>query len=94
MVSAGQQFVLSGFGRHAGSCHSADMPAAARGRPRIARTLRDLVLIVMGWAILIGAILYPAAQLVGLLTCAVALAIGSRRRSSGETGGDRLADVQ
>jgi hypothetical protein len=56
--------------------------AGARGRDKsgIVGTLQDLALIALAWALLIGVIVYPVAQLVGLLTCAIALAIHARTR--------------
>jgi hypothetical protein len=45
----------------------------------VAGAIRDTVLIALGWLILIGVVLFPAAQLVGIFTCAVALAVGKPR---------------
>jgi hypothetical protein len=44
------------------------------------RVLKDVTLIALAWALLVGVIVYPVAQLIGLLTCGVALAIGPRSR--------------
>ena len=42
------------------------------------RLLKEVTLIALAWALLVGVIVYPVAQLIGLLTCGVALAIGPR----------------
>jgi hypothetical protein len=64
-----------GAGRHA------DIPTSSRSAVSTAgRTLVDLVLIALVWAIFIGVMLYPAAQLVGLIACAIALVFAGRRR--------------
>jgi hypothetical protein len=42
--------------------------------------IRDLALIALAWTVFIGVILYPAAQLVGLLACAIALGAERARR--------------
>lgn len=65
---------------------------AAKGfarRPQgVLRTVRDLAFIALAWALLIGIIAYPAAQLVGLLACAIALAF------SAAGGGDRGLTIE
>ncbi|HLL26532.1 MAG TPA: hypothetical protein VKT73_02640 [Xanthobacteraceae bacterium] len=38
-------------------------------------TVRDLVLLVLGWILLVGLIVYPVAHLIGIAVCAVALAV-------------------
>jgi hypothetical protein len=38
-------------------------------------TLRDLSLLVLGWTLFIGVIVYPVAHLVGLAACTIALVI-------------------
>jgi hypothetical protein len=63
-----------------GSAQAAD--SFARSPQGVLRTLRDLAFIALAWALLIGIIAYPQAQLVGLLACAIALAFstsGGRR---------------
>lgn len=47
----------------------------------LAATIRDLVLIALAWAIFIGLVMYPAAQIIGIAACAVALLVGGGRRS-------------
>lgn len=39
----------------------------------------DVSLIVAGWALLIGIVVYPQAQLVGIATCAIALCLARRK---------------
>jgi hypothetical protein len=39
------------------------------------------VLIALAWAIFIGLVMYPAAQIIGIAACAVALLVGGGRRS-------------
>jgi hypothetical protein len=46
---------------------------------RVAGTVRDTLLIVLGWAIFIGAFIYPVAQIVGIVACGIALLVGSDR---------------
>lgn len=58
-----------------GSAQAAD--PCARGPQGVLRTLRDLAFIALAWALLIGIIAYPVAQLVGLLACAIALAFST-----------------
>ena len=87
MIFDEQQFVLRGLVDAAGLRHSAEAPVAIGAGRSVTQTVRDLALIAIAWAILIGAIIYPAAQLIGLLTCAVALAVGSRRQVLAETDG-------
>jgi hypothetical protein len=59
------------------------VPDAAADANGVAWTIRDIALIGLGWALLIGVILYPVAQLVGLLTCAIALAASRAHRAEG-----------
>jgi hypothetical protein len=51
-------------------------PAA---RSKLAGTIRDVTLIAFAWMIFIGVFVYPAAQIVGILACAIALLVGSGR---------------
>jgi hypothetical protein len=54
--------------------------AASPGRPGQATgAIRDVALIALAWMILIGVIVYPVAQLIGILTCAIALVLGKPR---------------
>jgi hypothetical protein len=48
-----------------------------------ASTFRDLALIAAGWTILIGAILHPAVQLIGLFATSVALCCGAGAAPAG-----------
>jgi hypothetical protein len=57
--------------------------AKASDARRLAGTIRDLALIVLAWALFIGLIFHPGAQIVGLVTCALALMIGSARGAGG-----------
>jgi hypothetical protein len=52
-----------------------DYPSLFNARPKrnIGLMLRDALLIAGGWIFLIGLIAYPAAYLIGLITCALAL---------------------
>jgi hypothetical protein len=61
-----------------------DAGYARRDNRGIVGTLRDLALIALAWALLIGIIVYPVAQLVGLLTCAIVLAVHARTRPLAE----------
>jgi hypothetical protein len=55
-----------------------------RDKRGIVGTLQDLALIALAWGLLIGVIVYPVAQLIGLLACAIALAIHARTRPLAE----------
>jgi hypothetical protein len=46
---------------------------AAKPRRGLGSTLRDLSLVVLGWMFFVGVIVYPAAYLMGLAVCAIAL---------------------
>jgi hypothetical protein len=59
-----------------------DGASFVRNPPGIARTLRDVLLIALAWALLIGVIIYPVAQIVGLITCAIALALSAARHGN------------
>ena len=52
----------------------------SRAGRSLAATVRDLALIALAWAIFIGLVMYPAAQIIGIATCAIALLLGSARR--------------
>lgn len=58
-------------------------------KPRrgIGTMLRDLCLIVLGWTLFIGLMAYPAAYLVGLVACAIALVVLPAERRSMVTDG-------
>jgi hypothetical protein len=60
-------------------------PSPGRNERRVFRVLRDIVLIAMAWAVFIGIMIQPAAQLVGLLACAIALIVGCGRRGTAST---------
>jgi hypothetical protein len=72
ITSATQDYAVRGLAHDAGSY--------ARDKRGIVGTLQDLALIALAWGLLIGVIVYPVAQLIGLLTCAIALAIHARTR--------------
>ena len=57
-----------------------DAVAFAHNPRGIFGTLRDHVLIAFAWALLVGVIVYPVAQIVGLVTCAIALAFSAAGR--------------
>jgi hypothetical protein len=57
----------------------------SRAGRSLAATIRDLALIALAWAIFIGLVMYPAVQIIGIATCAVALLIGSGRRAANRT---------
>ena len=57
-----------------------DMRTSRAGRS-LSGTVRDLALIALAWAIFIGLVMYPAAQIIGIATCAIALLLGSGRRA-------------
>ncbi len=48
-------------------------PVAVKERGSIFGFLRDLLMIAGGWALLIGVIVHPVAQIAGLIACAVAM---------------------
>ena len=54
-----------------------DAIALAHNPRGVFGTLRDLALIALAWALLVGVIVYPVAQVVGLVTCAIALAVSA-----------------
>lgn len=57
-----------------------DVLAAPPSPAKKLKTLAgDISLIVAGWALLIGVVVYPQAQLVGIATCAVALFVARRK---------------
>ena len=69
------------FRVHYGADRLADLPTSSRSATAAAgRMLVDLALIALAWAIFIGVMLYPAAQLVGLFACAIALVVAGGRR--------------
>jgi hypothetical protein len=51
----------------------------ASGARRLAGTIRDLALIAIAWALFIGVIFHPGVQIVAIMTCALALMVGSAR---------------
>ena len=56
-----------------------DRRGASRGKGRVAGTIRDIALIALAWVVLAGVIFFPATQLIGILTCAIALAVSRPR---------------
>jgi hypothetical protein len=52
-----------------------DRRGATRGKGRVAGTIRDIALIALAWVVLAGVIFFPATQLIGILTCAIALTV-------------------
>jgi hypothetical protein len=81
MLRQAQFAVQFGTDRRAAAhpAHS-DMRTRRAGRS-LAATVRDLALIALAWAIFIGLVMYPAAQIIGIATCAIALLLGSGRRA-------------
>lgn len=56
-----------------------DLETAPAARGNLFRTLRDIALIALAWMIFVGAVMYPAVQIVGIVACAVVLLAGRRR---------------
>jgi hypothetical protein len=59
---------------------SAAQSSATRGG--LAGSFRDIVLIALAWVIFVGVILHPGVQIVGIVTCALALLIGGARAAT------------
>jgi len=79
-----QQSVLGGAQRIVSPCDTepkrSSPPGPADRARNVAGTIRDIGLIMLAWMIFIGVVVYPAAQLVGLLTCAIALLVTGKPR--------------
>jgi hypothetical protein len=70
-----------GTDRRAAACAAhPDMRPSRAGRS-LAATVSDLALIALAWAIFIGLMMYPAAQIIGIAACAIALLVGGARRA-------------
>ena len=59
---------------------AASPAATIDGGRSLAATIRDLVLIALAWALFVGIMMYPVAQIAGIFICAIALLLGSARR--------------